>query len=159
MSTVAVVSFGNGKHTALLSTEQQEGAVFWTTIAFCPGVLSFCLPKLAVVVLLIRILHPGPFHRCFLWTMVILCQLSFIGAMGILLGRCRPTRAIWDFSVQGTCLDISILVNYGLAVTGGRTCPSSLRGPALISSKPTRLLWISIWLFIHPSSSFAFRCP
>ncbi|KAK3903716.1 integral membrane protein [Staphylotrichum tortipilum] len=117
MSTVAVVSFGNGKHTALLSTEQQEGAIFWTTIAFCPGVLSVCLPKLAVVVLLIRILLPGSFHKCFLWTMVILCQLSFIVAISILLGRCRPTRSIWDFSVQGTCINIDILVNYGLAVT------------------------------------------
>ncbi|KAK6209835.1 integral membrane protein [Colletotrichum tabaci] len=30
------VKAGNGKHMTLLSTEQQQGAILWTTAAFCP---------------------------------------------------------------------------------------------------------------------------
>ncbi|KAK1638742.1 hypothetical protein BDP81DRAFT_479826 [Colletotrichum phormii] len=57
LSTIAV-TYGNGRHMSILSTEQQEGAILWTTAAFCPGVISFGLPKLAVVSLLVRLMNP-----------------------------------------------------------------------------------------------------
>ncbi|KAI8298148.1 hypothetical protein K4K59_002972 [Colletotrichum sp. SAR11_240] len=58
LSTIAV-SYGNGKHMKLLSTEQKQGAILWTTAAFCPGIMSFGLPKLAVISLLTRLMNPG----------------------------------------------------------------------------------------------------
>ncbi|KEZ43285.1 hypothetical protein SAPIO_CDS4726 [Scedosporium apiospermum] len=110
-STMAVAS-GNGKHFSLLSTEQKTGAILWTTVAFCPGVLSFGLPKMAVVVLLQRLLNPQRYHRWFLWWMGIWCQLTLFATVGVLLGRCMPARALWDFSVEGKCFDPNILVGY-----------------------------------------------
>ncbi|EXF74539.1 integral membrane protein [Colletotrichum fioriniae PJ7] len=83
LSTIAV-TYGNGRHMSLLSIEQQEGAILWTTAAFCPGIMSFGLPKLAVVSLLVRLMNPGRYHK---WS-------------------------LWDFSVKGTCFDVNILVAY-----------------------------------------------
>ncbi|KAJ9143879.1 Integral membrane protein [Pleurostoma richardsiae] len=111
LSTVAV-SYGNGKHFSLLTVKQQEGAILWTTAAFCPGVLSFGLPKMAVIVLLTRLLNPRPYHKYFLWFMGIWCQLTLFATVGVLLGRCTPARSLWDFSVKGKCFDTSILVAY-----------------------------------------------
>ncbi|KAF9871286.1 hypothetical protein CkaCkLH20_11207 [Colletotrichum karsti] len=111
LSTVAV-SYGNGRHMTLLSTEQQQGAILWTTAAFCPGIMSFGLPKMAVVSLLTRLMNPGKYHKWFLWWMAIWCQLTLFVTAGLLLGRCMPARSLWDFSVPGTCFDVSILVNF-----------------------------------------------
>lgn len=117
-----MVSFGNGKHIAVLTTEQQQGVVLYTTVAFCLGIMSFSIPKLAVVSLLTRILNPGRFHKWVLWIMVVWAQLSFLAAISILLGRCKPLRSLWDFSVKGTCFDINSLVGYGIYATGKSNC-------------------------------------
>ena len=112
------MSFGNGKHCALLTTEQQQGVILWTTIAFVFGIVTLSVPKLAVVSLLVRILDPGRFHKWFLWAIVIWCQMSFVAAIGVLLGHCTPARSMWDFSVKGTCFDMSIVVGYGIYASG-----------------------------------------
>ncbi|KAF4119522.1 hypothetical protein GMORB2_4652 [Geosmithia morbida] len=111
LSTVAVAS-GNGKHMALLSQDQQEGAVLWTTAAFCPGVMSFGLPKLAVVYLLTKLLNPGKWHRVFLWWQGIWCQMTLLTTAGLLIGRCRPAYSLWTFDVKGDCFSKDILVSY-----------------------------------------------
>ncbi|KAL0780804.1 hypothetical protein CaCOL14_002139 [Colletotrichum acutatum] len=111
LSTIAV-TYGNGRHMPLLSTEQQQGAILWTTAAFCPGIMSFGLPKLAVVSLLVRLMNPDRYHKWFLWWLGIWCQLTLFVTAGLLLGRCMPARSLWDFSVEGTCFDVNILVAY-----------------------------------------------
>ncbi len=158
-STVAVVSFSTGKHIALLTTEQQQGVLLWTTVTFCLGIMLLSIPKLAVVSLLTRILDPSRFHKWLLWILVIWCQMSFLGAISILLGRCKPLRSMWDFSVKGTCFGTDKLVSYGTYATGKTSSPNLIEGSTLINTKPTRLSSISIWLFIQQLSSFIFRCP
>ncbi|KAL2106172.1 hypothetical protein VUR80DRAFT_7105 [Thermomyces stellatus] len=111
LSTLAVAS-GNGKHWALLTVEQQQGAILWTTAAFCPGVMSFGLPKMAVAYLLTKLLNPSKWHKYFLWWLGIWCQLTLFATVGVLIGRCTPARSQWDFSVKGECFDSSILVAY-----------------------------------------------
>ncbi|OHW91991.1 integral membrane protein [Colletotrichum incanum] len=111
LSTLAVRS-GNGKHMVVLTTEQQQNAILWTTAAFCPGIMSFGLPKLAVVSLLTRLMNPGKYHKWFLWWLGIWCQLTLFVTAGLLLGRCTPARSLWNFSVKGNCFSTDILVGY-----------------------------------------------
>ncbi|KAK2037188.1 integral membrane protein [Colletotrichum somersetense] len=106
------VNAGNGRHMALLTVEQQENAILWTTAAFCPGIMSFGLPKLAVVYLLTRLLNPGKYHKMFLWFLGIWCQLTLFVTAGLLLGRCTPARSLWDFSISGKCFSTDILVGF-----------------------------------------------
>ncbi|KFA70149.1 hypothetical protein S40285_06606 [Stachybotrys chlorohalonatus IBT 40285] len=111
LSTAAVAS-GNGRHFATLTQDQQESAVLWTTAAFCPGVMSFGLPKMAVVYLLTRLLNPSRWHMFFLWWQAIWCQLTLLATVGVLIGRCRPAYSLWNFDVPGECFPNHILVSY-----------------------------------------------
>ncbi|KDN66169.1 putative integral membrane protein [Colletotrichum sublineola] len=113
LSTLAVAS-GTGRHLDVLTLEQQQNNMLWTTAAQCPGIMSFGLPKLAVICLLTRLLNPGVFHKWFLWWLGIWCQLTLAVTVVLLIGRCTPARALWDFSVTGTCFDPSILINYSI---------------------------------------------
>lgn len=122
LSTVAVKN-GNGKHFSLLTTEQQENTVLYTTAAFCPGVISFGLPKMAVVILLTRLLNPSRYHKWFIWWLGIWCQLTLFATCGLLLGQCTPTNSLWNFSVEGKCFDKSILVGYCVYAGCGLAIP------------------------------------
>ncbi|KAK1486321.1 uncharacterized protein CCOS01_12464 [Colletotrichum costaricense] len=113
LSTLAVYS-GIGKHLELLTLEQQQDGMLWTTAAQCPGIMSFGLPKLAVVSLLTRLMNPGVYHKWFLWWMGIWCQLTLFVTVGLLIGRCTPASSLWDFSIQGTCFSPDILINFSI---------------------------------------------
>ena len=91
-----------------------SNSIMWIMIGFCPGVLSFALPKLAVVSLLTRMLSPPRWHAILMWAMAIVCLMSLLGCIAILFAQCTPTRSMWDFSVKGTCLSPWVLVNYSI---------------------------------------------
>jgi hypothetical protein len=113
--SIMAVRSGNGKHFALLTDEQKSGAILWTMVGFCPGILSFGIPKLAVIALLSRLMNPSRKHRIFLWTLGVFCVLSLLGCVVVLFGRCTPSRSLWDFDVQPeSCFDVWILVNYAI---------------------------------------------
>lgn len=145
-----MVSFGNGKHLSLLTNEQQQGVILWTTIAFCPGIVTLSVPKLAVVSLLVRILDPCRFHKWFLWGIAIWCQLGFITAIGILLGQCKPMRALWDFSVHGICLDDKSIVKYGIYASG-TPISSNLHGETRADLCKAYSAFVDIYLAVYPA--------
>lgn len=155
LSTIAVRN-GNGKHFSLLTTEQQENTILYTTAAFCPGVISFGLPKMAVVILLTRLLNPGKYHKWFIWWLGIWCQLTLFATCGVLLGQCTPTNSLWDFSVKGTCFSKSIQVAY-CVYAGGKAhyvpiC--SLNRPlANLAKYPQKAFsaFVDIYLALYPT--------
>lgn len=90
-------------------------------VGFLPGILSFALPKFAVVALLTRIMNTSRIHRIFLWTMTSLCLLSLLGCIIILFAQCTPAKSQWDFSIKGKCWDPWVLVHYSM-YAGGQLC-------------------------------------
>lgn len=60
-STVEV-HYGSGRHIQTLSQDEISGAIKYTLYGFVPGILSYVLPKLAVVNLLARLLNPSRAH-------------------------------------------------------------------------------------------------
>lgn len=120
----AAVASGNGKHFAILTLDQKAGAILWTMVGFLPGILSFALPKFAVVALLTRLLNASKAHTVFLWCLTSLCCISLMGCIVILFAQCTPARSQWDFSVkQEYCWDHWILVHYSMYA--GSKCFSS----------------------------------
>ncbi|KAF2833249.1 integral membrane protein [Ophiobolus disseminans] len=113
---IAAVRAGNGRHFVLLTDEQKSGAIKWTMAGFCPGILSFGIPKLAVVALLTKITNPSRMHRIFLWCMSSGCLILLIGCVPLLYTQCTPSRSQWDFSVKGTCWSPWILIYYAIVV-------------------------------------------
>ncbi|EUC46837.1 hypothetical protein COCMIDRAFT_35570 [Bipolaris oryzae ATCC 44560] len=112
--TIAAVRAGNGRHFVLLTTAQKSDAILYTIAGFCPGILSFGIPKLAVVALLTRIMNPSRGHAVFLWSMTSGCLLILLGCVVILFAQCTPTRSQWDFTVKGTCWSPWVLVYYAI---------------------------------------------
>ncbi|KAK6851929.1 hypothetical protein PG995_012054 [Apiospora arundinis] len=85
--TTVSVSKGIGRHVEALSQEQRITATLWVYAAYCPSVLSFGLPKLAVIALLVRLLVPSRTHFWVLWIMGALVQFALLGVVGLLFGR------------------------------------------------------------------------
>ncbi|KAK8109075.1 hypothetical protein PG984_014876 [Apiospora sp. TS-2023a] len=112
--TTVSVSKGIGRHVEALSTAQRISATLWVYAAYCPSVLSFGMPKLAVIALLARLLVPSRLHFWILWTMGTLVQLALLGVVGLLFGRCQPLLSAVDESIAGHCLDTETWVHYCL---------------------------------------------
>ncbi|KAK1521346.1 integral membrane protein [Colletotrichum paranaense] len=99
----------------------KSGAILWTIAGFPPGVMSFGLPKLAVVALLTRNMNPSKWHALFLWFIACFCLINLIGCVIILFAQCQPSHSQWDFSVTDkTCWDKWILVYF--AIYSGGFC-------------------------------------
>ncbi|KAK8057264.1 hypothetical protein PG996_011201 [Apiospora saccharicola] len=112
--TTVSVSKGIGRHVEALSTAQRISATLWVYAAYCPSVLSFGMPKLAVIALLARLLVPSRLHFWVLWTMGALVQLALLGVVGLLFGRCQPLLSAVDESIAGHCLNTETWVHYCL---------------------------------------------
>ena len=113
------VHSGNGKHFAILTLEQKSGAILWTIVGFCPGIMSFGFPKLAAVALLVRLMNPSRAHRIFLWILAVWCNISLLGCVVVLFGQCTPASSQWDFSItEKTCWSPWVLVDYAIYAGG-----------------------------------------
>ncbi|KAK1460802.1 integral membrane protein [Colletotrichum melonis] len=105
----------------LIVASVKSGAILWTIAGFPPGVMSFGLPKLAVVALLTRNMNPSKWHALFLWFIACFCLINLIGCVIILFAQCQPSHSQWDFSVTDkTCWDKWILVYF--AIYSGGFC-------------------------------------
>lgn len=104
--------------------------------------MAFCLPKLAVIHLLTRLMNPSRFHKIFLWALGITCNLGLLVTIVMLFKQCNPARAQWDFSVtDGQCLDKYVLVYIAVATAGKFNRYQGLRGGvwaayAILTSAP-----------------------
>lgn len=127
--TAQATRHGFGRHFEALSTAEQTRSTIWTLAAFCPGVMSFAFPKLAVVALLARLLLPGARHRFFLWALGLLVQLVLFATVGVLVGRCWPVAYLWDKSLGGACFDVDVQIAYCLFAGGTSGCRTRLDPP------------------------------
>lgn len=107
-----------------MTLEEKQNVIKYTIAAFCPGILSFAVPKLAVVALLTKLMNPGPKHRIFLWCSASASALILFGCVIILYAQCTPSRSQWNFDVKGTCWSKWVLVDYAI-VAGGKHLQSN----------------------------------
>ncbi|KAJ8106572.1 hypothetical protein ONZ43_g7024 [Nemania bipapillata] len=115
---VAAVNSGSGRHIQTLTTGEIEGAILYTFAGLISGILSFCLPKLAIVKLLSTLLNPSRRHLIWLWSISIFNLLILLSALGLVFGRCYPSNSQWDFSVPAEyCWDIWYTVDYTRGVS------------------------------------------
>jgi membrane-bound metal-dependent hydrolase YbcI (DUF457 family) len=89
------------------------------TAGFAPGILSFVIPKLGVVALLIRLFNPSRPRKIFLWSFVGGSCIIISGCIVIIYAQCSPTRALWTLDLNGArCWSPWILVDYSLFAGG-----------------------------------------
>ncbi|KAL2257016.1 hypothetical protein VTK26DRAFT_773 [Humicola hyalothermophila] len=111
----AAIKYGAGRHLDTLPPENVPKAIYYTVVSFVPGVSSFTLPKFAVVILLAKLLDPGPWHRRVMWLISTLYFLLSAGMLVINFAQCSPASAQWN-GPHSQCWDRRITVDYALAV-------------------------------------------
>ncbi|KAL2137328.1 hypothetical protein VTI74DRAFT_3268 [Chaetomium olivicolor] len=118
--TVISVQYGDGRHMDTLTPHQMSRVLLWTIAGFFPGILAFTLPKLAVISLLCRMLNPSRMQRIFMFGLAALLLINAFVCFGMLFGRCRPFRAVWDVTIpddQKVCWDFWHIVCYAIFTT------------------------------------------
>lgn len=130
--TAVAISYGGGKHSISLEPYEISQAILFVLIAFIPGLLSFTIPKFAVVILLSKILNPGPMHRTIMWIVSIAYGLLVVVTLIINFAQCSPAATQWG-KAQGTCWDRRIIVDCMLAV-GSEFFPLPLLYASLLFS-------------------------
>ncbi|KAH7305935.1 hypothetical protein B0I35DRAFT_483683 [Stachybotrys elegans] len=118
--TIAAVDAGMGRHQATLTPSQISQVRLLTLCSFIPGLLSFGVPKLAVVALLTRVLNLSAprWHNIFLWVLTGLCNAVLCAAGILAFAQCSPPRMQWDLGVKGQCLSPWILIHYSMFSSG-----------------------------------------
>jgi len=119
--TVASVHYGDGRHMDTLTPDQMSQVLLWTIAGFFPGIMAFTLPKLAVISLLCRMLSPSRKQQIFMFGLGTLLLVNAFVCLGMLFGRCRPFRAVWDVTIpddQKVCWDFWHIVCYAIFTTG-----------------------------------------
>lgn len=79
-------------------------------MGFGPGVMSFGIPKLAVVAFLTHIMNPSRIHRIVLWGMASLCVFNLFLCVVFHFAQCTPAASQWDFSLERRCWSPWILI-------------------------------------------------
>ncbi|OHW96428.1 integral membrane protein [Colletotrichum incanum] len=151
-TAIAAVAHGNGRHFEFLTQDQRSGAILWTIAGFPAGVMSFGLPKIAVVALLTRILNPSKWHAMFLWLMSIFCLFNLIGCVVILFAQCQPSHSQWDFSiVKRTCWDKWILVYFAIYSGGMQAVRLRLISEVTLLTLKAFCAFVDLYLAIYPA--------
>ncbi|SPQ26318.1 588c37c8-167c-4bd2-9407-c1eed63c842f [Thermothielavioides terrestris] len=116
MSVVFVgvaVSYGAGRHIATIPPNDAHKAIFYTMVASPPSILAFTVPKIAVLILLVKVLCPSRRHRVFMWTIAVLVSLMSIGTMVMIWVQCQPVAVQWG-EAKGTCWNPEVVFIFGL---------------------------------------------
>lgn len=135
--TAISVEYGEGQHMDTLSTPEQSQVLLWTIAGFFPGILSFSLPKLAVVSLLCRMLCPSTRNRLFTYAVCVILVADAFVCFGMFFGRCRPFRAVWDLTVpesEKTCFSFWSIVGMATFTSDNNSSPYTLNNLEIKSS-------------------------
>jgi rhodopsin domain-containing protein len=133
----------------------------YITLGFVPGILSFTVPKFAVVLLLCNLLNPVRAHRWFLWTMAVINFIAITVCIVMVYASCDPPYAMWTLSVVPKCWNPNVVV-YSSIFAGGKLplrkyLSNAARRRADSYWQPSPLSWTCTSPSILPSYSGSSR--
>ncbi|KAK3901759.1 hypothetical protein C8A05DRAFT_44664 [Staphylotrichum tortipilum] len=101
----AAIAGGGGRHSSTLSQSQVQLVSVLILVGLTLGALSFTLTKIAVVILLIKLLHPSQCHTRVLWGLVG-GNVLFMSVAGLVFFlQCMPPQALWNQYIKHKCWD------------------------------------------------------
>ncbi|GAB1313432.1 hypothetical protein MFIFM68171_03642 [Madurella fahalii] len=133
--TVAVHA-GSGRHVAVLTIPQAERALLFTTIGFIPGILSYTIPKFAVVILIKDLLSPSRRHVTAIWALAGVNAVLIVLCITFVYVQCDPPRALWTVGIKARCWDPVALI--ATSIAGGA---SSALFDFWLALYPAAVLW------------------
>jgi hypothetical protein len=124
----AAIATGGGRHSNTLSQSQVELVSVLILVGLTMVALSFTLTKVAVVILLIKLLRPSPWHTRVLLGLVSGNVLLMVAAGLVLFLQCIPPRALWIQEIEHRCWDPMVATSLATSASG-KTCPRLVRSP------------------------------
>ena len=116
---------GIGRHQFYLLPAQISKAVYLNLIAQPFGVMGVCLPKIAVAILIVRLMGPHKHGVWFLYASTLsLTFLSMLCAI-FLFAQCSPSAALWNPAIPAKCWPPAVISNF-TTVVGGKVNTRSL---------------------------------
>ncbi|KAL8829800.1 MAG: hypothetical protein Q9191_001803 [Dirinaria sp. TL-2023a] len=106
------IAFGGGRHVYYLAPESLSNAIKFNTIAYVPGIISVGLPKLAVAILLMRLLNIDRRQRILMYCLSIGSIILQTLCVVFFYAQCKPAAGLWDPSLKPACWSPSVLVNF-----------------------------------------------
>ena len=104
---------GGGRHPYYLGLDKTAAAVRMITIGNIPGIVSVAIPKLAVAVLLVRLLNPARYQKAVLYTLTISCVVIQTLCAVFLWTQCTPHAGLWNpVKYKPKCWDLNAVINY-----------------------------------------------
>ena len=111
----ASISSGLGRHQYYLTLEQLTGAVEWQVISEPFGIFGVSLPKLAITILLIKIMGPSKSGAAWLWLLNVALNALSIASTIALFAQCKPSTAVWKPVGNYSCWKPSIVSDIAIA--------------------------------------------
>ncbi|KAI6355971.1 hypothetical protein MCOR25_008018, partial [Pyricularia grisea] len=106
------VRYGEGRHIWTLSEEELGASRLWFIIASVPGVTALGLPKIAIALMLNRILFATKWLTTASWFLSAVTMVNFLVVLFFLIFQCSPMRASWATDVENArCYGSGLIVN------------------------------------------------
>lgn len=103
---------GFGKRTVDIDPNNVSTIALYTSIGASVSCFASTFSKISFGITLLR-LTTGPI-RSFVWFCVITLFLTMLPSAFITWIQCTPTAKAWNPTLEGTCWDATITVNYGI---------------------------------------------
>jgi hypothetical protein len=142
--TTVNVSLGYGQHADVIGPDKIDRILLLNNVDFMFGIMSFCLPKLAIVALLDRLFQMKRIHQIMLWGLTGTVFVVSCVTVVIIWTMCDPPEAQWkpELQQQGAkCRNPWILVNYSI-FNGCKSYPLVTPSHPVYDSKSK--LWMSL---------------
>lgn len=166
---LASAHYGMGQHIGTLSGDHITKALMWVWVARLSTIVSFCLVKLSIAALLLRIVTVTKRYRYILYASIIINVCVSI-IWFIMTIKCIPANYNWDTTVVAKCIPSHVTTNHAY-FAGGKTkknsCPSPIIGQidqvavtdwVIFAQLPIASLTFSMWSSPR-SSSWVYSYP
>ena len=158
------VKAGLGRHSAEMSDAQLLDANEWTITTNAVAIFGIPTPKLAVAILLVRILAVGRPSRALqfsLYAPALLMVVLAVVQFGILFGQCQPIEGSWNPFIEAKCYNpnifyVSAMIWQGMAFVVNVSVLKQFTLPMHLQLIDTSLLQgcVQLSIFIMVSSRY-----
>ena len=112
------INAGGGRHTYYLTLSQIFGSLEWVLLSEFLVIWITCLTKVSICLFVMRIPNDRRL-KSFLWALIGLLVVVNGACVVVFLAQCRPLKALWDPTAEGSCWKPEVFEAFAY-VQGGR---------------------------------------
>lgn len=116
---IVAVRYGEGQHMVNLTPEERHNAQLWGIFASISGIFGLGLPKIALAIMLNRVLFANYWTSMVSWSLSIVTMVNFTVANFMILFQCAaPMEAVWVHDPEGKCYNVWLVIDFCIYASG-----------------------------------------